>query len=150
MKDLKGVFRDLEKKIIESKWFSRGWQIYNRGTYLQLYKVNWHNHNQAGIHFETYIETPQIQQKQFPICMHAEEDCPFQRSFIKKFLAIEKHHIKNWKGYKIIDNDYHIFKKIMPLNFKNLEHRMFEEFNKLRNLEFSVEKALSAIELEKK
>ena len=148
MKDIKGVFRGLEQKIIESKWFSSGWQIYNRGEYLQLYKTTWHNQNQGGIHFETYIETPQIKQKQFPICMHAEEDCPFQRFFIKRFLELEKHRIKSWKGYKIIDKDYHIFNKIMPLNFKNLEQRMFEEFNKLRNLEVSVEKALSSIALE--
>lgn len=76
MKDVKGVFRNLEKMLEQAKWFDDGWEIYNRGNYLQLYKENWFNHNQGGIHFETFIETPQIKQKQFPVCMHVEEDCP--------------------------------------------------------------------------
>ena len=48
------------------------WNIYNRGEYLQLYKDGWYNHNQGGIHFETYIETREIKNKEFPICVHAE------------------------------------------------------------------------------
>ena len=44
-------------------------EIYNRGDYLQLYKMNWHNNSQGGVHFET-IEAAQIKQKKFPIvCM---------------------------------------------------------------------------------
>jgi hypothetical protein len=60
MKDIKNIFQGLEKKLRQSSWFEDGWQIYNRGPYLQLYKSNWHNQNQGGIHFETYIESPQI------------------------------------------------------------------------------------------
>ena len=54
----------------QSKWFDEEWEIYNRGVYLQLYKSGWHNYNQGGIHFETYIEAPQIKQKPFQfVCM---------------------------------------------------------------------------------
>ena len=60
MKDIKGVFRNLENLIRGSRWFENEWEIYNSGTYLQLYKKNWHNENQGGIHFETYIGDSQI------------------------------------------------------------------------------------------
>lgn len=145
MKDIKNIFRNLEKKLKQSSWFEDDWEIYNRGAYLQLYKVNWHNQKQGGIHFETYIETPQIKQKVFPVCMHAEEDCPSQREFIQKFLDIEEDRIKRWKGYQIIGNGYHICQRTMPLNFKNLEQRLFEELNRLRLLETGVEQALCAL-----
>jgi hypothetical protein len=76
MKDLKIIFRNLQSKLEQSSWFADGWEIYNRGVYLQLYKDTWYNDSQGGVHFETYIEAPQLRQKAFPICMHAEEDCP--------------------------------------------------------------------------
>ena len=147
MKNIKKIFCSLEKKISQSKWFCNDWKIYNRGTYLQLYKSTWYNHNQGGIHFETYIEDEQIKEKKFPICMHAEEDCPSQREFIEKFLEIESDKIKSWKGYKIINRDYNIFMKINPLNFKNIEQRIFEEFSNLRKLEFGVDQALSSLQM---
>ena len=56
MKDVKNIFRNLEKKLENAKWFNDDWEIYNRGPYLQLYKVDWYSHNQSGIHFETFIE----------------------------------------------------------------------------------------------
>ena len=78
MKDIKNIFRGLEKLLKEAKWFDEDWEIYNRGPYLQLYKTTWFNHNQGGIHFETSIEAPQLKEKAFPIATHAEEDCPSQ------------------------------------------------------------------------
>lgn len=148
MKDIKNVFRNLEKKLREANWFEDGWDIYNRGPYLQLYKANWHNQNQGGIHFETFIEAREIKQKAFPICMHAEEDCPSQPDFIDKFLALEGDRIKSWKGYQTIGKGYHICQRTLPLNFKNLELRIFEELNRLRQLESGVEQALSELNTE--
>ena len=145
MKNIKNIFRNLEKKLEQSKWFGDDWEIYNRGVYLQLYKVNWYNENQGGIHFETYIEAPQIKQKSFPVCMHAEEDCPSQPVFIQKILDMEGDRIKNWKGYQASGKGYVICQRILPLNLKNLEQRLFEEFNRLRQLEASVEKVLLSI-----
>lgn len=145
MKDVKNIFRNLEKQLRQSKWFDEDWDIYNRGEYLQLYKSGWYNHNQGGIHFETYIEAPQIKQKVFPICMHAEEDCPSQSAFIQKFLEIEGDRIRGWKGYQIIGEGYHICQRTLPLNTKNLEQRIFEELNRLRQLESGVTKALALL-----
>jgi len=145
MKDLKNTFRNLENKLKQASWFEDDWEIYNRGAYLQLYKSDWHNHNQGGIHFETYIEAPQIKQKSFPVCMHAEEDCPSQPEFIQKFLEIEGDRIKSWKGYQTGGKGFSICQKTLPLNFKNLEQRLFEELNRLRQLEASVEQALQAL-----
>ena len=145
MKDIKKIFRNLEKKLNQSNWFEDDWEIYNRGVYLQLYKADWHNQNQGGIHFETYIEAPQIKQKTFPICMHAEDDCPSQSEFIQKFLELEGEHIQSWKGYQVVGKGYSICQRTLPLNFKNLEQRLFEEFNRLRQLETGVEQALRAL-----
>ncbi|NRA45594.1 MAG: hypothetical protein HRU09_11620 [Oligoflexales bacterium] len=145
MKDVKSVFRNFEKKIRQASWFDDSWDIYNRGDYFQLYKTNWFNENQGGIHFETFIEAPQLKQKEFPICMHAEEDCPAQQEFIDKFLDIEGKRIKSWKGYQTIGKGYHICKRTLPLNFKNLEQRLYEEFNRLRQLEAGVDSVLRSI-----
>ncbi|AIW19078.1 hypothetical protein F0267_21485 [Vibrio coralliilyticus] len=145
MKDVKGVFRNLEKMLQQASWFDDGWEIYNRGNYLQLYKENWFNHNQGGVHFEIFIEAPQIKQKQFPVCVHAEEDCPSQSEFIRQLKELEGERIQGWKGYKTLDNSYGICQRTLPLNFKNLEQRLFEEFNRLRMLEDSIEKVLQRL-----
>ncbi|MGY3571213.1 hypothetical protein [Vibrio paucivorans] len=145
MKDIKGVFRNLEKMLEKANWYNDGWEIYNRGDYLQLYKQNWFNQNQGGVHFETYIEAAQIKQKSFPICMHAEEDCPSQSEFIRQFLEQEASQIKSWKGYKTLDSSYGICQRTLPLNFKNLEQRLFEEFNRLRMLEASIDQILNRL-----
>ena len=102
MKNSKTVFRNLEKRLEQSSWFTDDWYIYNRGEYLQLYKDGWHNHNQGGVHFETFIEAREMKRKEFPICVHAEEDCPSQERFIQELLAIEGDRIKSWKGYKTV------------------------------------------------
>ncbi len=145
MKDPKNIFLNLEKKLKQSSWFEDGWEIYNRGVYLQLYKENWHNHNQGGIHFETYIETPQIKQKAFPVCMHAEKDCPSQPEFIQKFLELEGDRINSWKGYQTVGKGYSICQRTLPLNLKKLEQRLCEEFNLLRQLESGVERVLRTL-----
>ena len=145
MKDVKGVFRNLEKKLEQSSWFGDEWEIYNRGVYLQLYKTGWHNENQGGVHFETYIEAPQVKQKAFPICMHAEEDCPSQPAFIEHFMALEGDRIRGWKGYQAIGKGFSICQRKLPLNFKNLEDRLIEEFNRLRQLEGGIDQVLGEL-----
>ena len=145
MKNSKSIFRNLEKRLLQSSWFVNGWNIYNRGEYLQLYKDGWYNHNQGGIHFETYIETREIKNKEFPICVHAEGDCPSQERFIEKLLTLEGARIKSWKGYKVVGKGYVICERKLPLRSKNLEERIFQELNRLRQLEDGIEEALNEI-----
>lgn len=135
MKDIKKIFQSFEKKLRSASWFDDQWAIYNRGPYLQLYKVNWFNNNQSGVHFETYIEKPQIRDKRFPICLHAEEDCPSYTEFIETLVAHSGDQIRSWKGYEVSKGTYSVCERNMPLNFKNLEDRLLEEFNRLRRLE---------------
>ena len=145
MKNSKLVFRNLEKRLVQSSWFKNGWNIYNRGEYLQLYKDDWHNHNQGGIHFETFIEAREIRQKEFPVCLHAEEDCPFQQRFIHELLAIEGERIRSWKGYKTSGKGYSICERKLPLKSKNLDQRIYEELSRLRKLEAGIEEALNRV-----
>ena len=145
MKNSKSIFRNLEKRLLQSSWFVNGWNIYNRGEYLQLYKDGWYNHNQGGIHFETYIETREIKNKEFPICVHAEGDCPSQERFIEKLLTLEGARIKSWKGYKVVGKGYVICERKLPLRSKNLEERIFQELNRLRQIEEGIEEALNEI-----
>jgi len=147
VKNSKNVFRSLEKKLMKASWFRDDWNIYNRGEYLQLYKDGWHNENQGGIHFETYIEAREIRQKAFPICVHAEEDCPAQAQFIQELLALEGDRIRGWKGYKTVGKGYTICVRKMPLNSKNLDQRIFEELSRLRQLEAGIQEALSRVTL---
>lgn len=145
MKDVKGVFSNLEKMQQNANWFEDSWKIYNRGEYLQLYKQNWFNENQCCVHFETYIEGPQVKQKAFPICMHAEEDFTSQAEFAGQFKELEGSRIAGWKGYKTLDNSYGICHRTLPLKFKNLEQCLFEEFNRLRALESNIDKVLDRL-----
>ena len=117
MKEVKSKFKRLEQKISDACWFREDWEIYNRGPYLQLFKSNWHNGNQGGIHFETYIEGPQLKKKSFPVCFHAEEDCPSQSLFVEKLLELEGNRIRSWKGYNVGGQGYSICQKSLPLNF---------------------------------
>ena len=145
MKDVKNVFRSLEKKLREARWFDETWDIYNRGNYLQLYKDNWYNGNQGGVHFETFIEAPQLKAKAFPICLHAEEDCPKQARFIQTLLELEGARIQSWKGYETIGDGYAICQRTLPLNVKNLEDRLIEELNRLRQLEATIDQILRTL-----
>ena len=146
MKNVKNIFRNVEEKLSSMSWFNDDWEIYNRGDYLQLYKTNWYNGNQGGVHFETYIEASQIKDKSFPILMHAEEDCPAQQDFIRKFLDAEGELIRSWKGYQTIGSGYSICKRKMALNSKNIEQRIVEELSRLRKLESTVDRVLAEIE----
>ena len=145
MKNAKAVFRNLERRLFQARWFQDDWNIYNRGEYLQLYKDGWHNENQGGVHFETYIEAREIRQKQFPICVHAEEDCPAQARFIEELLALEGDRIRGWKGYKTVGRGYTVCIRTLPLNLKNLDQRIFEELSRLRKLEAGIEEALRRV-----
>ena len=146
MKDLKLIFKNFEKSLRASAWFDDSWEIYNRGVYLQLYKRNWFNDNQGGVHFETFIEAPQIKKKSFPICFHAEGECPEQQAFISRFLEAHGEEIRAWKGYRVQGDGYRVCQRDLPLNTKNLEQRLFEEFNRLRQLESGIDQALEGIQ----
>jgi len=97
------------------------------------------------VHFETYIEAREIRQKAFPICLHAEEDCPAQARFIQELLALEGDRIKGWKGYKTVGTGYTVCFRQMPLKSKNLDQRIFEELSRLRQLEASIQEALDRV-----
>ena len=145
MKDVKNTFRRLQSKLMESRWFNDEWQIYNRGPYMQLYKANWYNDNQSGVHFETYIEAREIKLKRFPVCLHAEEDCPSQQTFIEKLIEMESSRIRSWKGVELVGEGYSVCEKSIPLNVKNLEDRLYTELNQLRQLEDSIDQILSTL-----
>jgi len=146
MKDVKAVFRNLEKMLRQAAWFEDGWEIFNRGSYMQLYKSNWYNANQGGVHFETFIEDAQFRQKAFPISLHAEEDCPSQQRFIEALIDSERGRIQGWKGYRLVGKGYTVCERSLPLNFKALEQRLLQEFSQLRELEGAVEQTLTQLE----
>jgi len=146
LKDVKAVFRNLETMLRQATWFEDGWEIFNRGSYMQLYKSNWHNANQGGVHFETFIEDAQFRQKAFPISVHAEADCPSQQRFIEALIESERGRIQGWKGYKLVGRGYTVCERILPLSFKALEQRLLQEFNQLRELEGAIDQTLTRLE----
>ncbi|MCE2950214.1 MAG: hypothetical protein ACK515_10585 [bacterium] len=146
MKDVKAVFRNVETMLRQTTWFEHGWEIFNRGAYMQLYKSNWYNASQGGVHFETFIEDAQLRQKAFPIALHAEADCPSQQRFIEALVESERGRIQGWKGYRLVGRGYTVCERILPLNFKALEQRLLQEFNQLRELEAAVDQTLTRLE----
>ena len=148
LKDVKNTFRNVEKMLKHSRWFDDEWGVYNRGPYLQLYKSNWYNHNNSGVHFETFIEAAQLKKKAFPVLMHAEEDCPFQMEFIKRFLDLEGSRIAKWSGWSIENQGYSVLQKIVPLGVKKLENRIYEELCQLQLLAASIDQTLTTLSKE--
>ena len=140
MRDFKVVFRDLQKYIENARWFDDSWEIYNRGVYLQLARDNWFNHNQGGIHFETYIEGPEIRRGVVPVHLHAEDDVPQQALFIERFLEEESARLKSWKGYEVVGSGYSICQRNIPIKTKQLADRLFQEIDRLRQLEDTISK----------
>ena len=145
MKNLKPVFREFEHNLRKASWFSEGWEIYNRGVYLQLSKEGWHNERQSGIHFETYVEAPQVRECIVPIYLHAETDVPDQTDFIERLLIREGGRIQSWKGYEVVGHGYSICQRVLPLNLKHLAARLYEEFNRLRQLESAIDDTIAEL-----
>ena len=131
-----------------SRWFDDEWAVYKRGRYLQLYKSGWYNHNNSGVHFETFIETAHVNKKAFPILMHAEEDCPLQTEFIKRFLDFERNRLANWNGWSIEGEGYKVLQKTVPLDVKKLEDRIYAEFCQLQVLGASIDRTLATLSRE--
>ena len=77
--------------------------------------------------------------------VHAEEDCPSQQAFIEGLLELEGDRIRSWKGYKAVGKGYSVCERMLPLNFKNLEDRLLEEFNRLRQLEAGIDQLLQTL-----
>ena len=100
----------------------------------------------AGYISKLYIEAPQVKKKSFPICFHAEEECPVQQTFISRFLESHGDEIRGWKGYRVQGDGYRVCQRELPLNTKNLEQRLVEEFNRLRQLEVGIDQALQDIQ----
>ena len=76
--------------------------------------------------------------------MHAEEDCPSQTEFIRRFLDLEGDRIEKWKGYSIEATGYSVLRKTLPLGLNKLEDRIFEELSQLKLLSASIDEALIA------
>ena len=145
MKDVQKIFRNVDNQLRQASWFGEDWRTFNRRPYIQLYKSNWFNENNSGIHFETFIDTPQPKNKAFPVLIHTVEDCMHRAEFVHQFLELEKERIKAWGGYSFHDQGYTIFKKTLTLNFKNLENRIFGEFSQLWLLAESIDETLLSI-----
>ena len=146
MKDIKSVFRNLQGMLKDMAWFDDDWEIYNRGVYMQLYKSNWYNSAQGGIHFETFIEDAQCRMKTFPICFHAEDDCPFRQRFMDELIKSEGQRIQGWRGYRLVRKGYTICERMLTLNFKGLEERLLQDFNQLRQLQDAIDRTLIQLE----
>ena len=77
--------------------------------------------------------------------MHAEEDCPSQSEFMERFLRLESERIKSWKNYQIDGSGFTVLHRKLPLNYKNLEQRIYTELSVLRQLEDGIERTLSEL-----
>ena len=106
---------------MDARWFQNGWNIYNRGEYLQLYKDTWYNHDQGGSILKPTSNPRKTTKGVSHLFMQSRIVCTI--SVIKELLAPEGHRIQGWKGYKIIGKGYSICERILPLNSKNSEQR---------------------------
>ena len=143
MKDIRNIFRRLEKLLKEAKWFDDEWEIYNRGPYLQLYKSNWYNHNQGGIHFETSIEAPQLKSKSFDRDARRGELPVTAEFFLERFLLLERDRIARWNTYQIQTSENTVVSEYCLL-ITNLEQRIYGELNQLRQLADGIDQTLQA------
>ena len=68
-----------------------------------------------------------------------------QEICLKKLFRLENDRLNQWKGYERLGGEYNIIQKTLPLNYKNLEKRLFDEFSQLRKLANSVDEILNSI-----
>ena len=78
--------------------------------------------------------------------MHAEEDCPSRQSFLERFLLLERDRISRWNTYQIQASENTIVQRVLPLNYKNLEQRIYGELNQLRQLADGVDQTLQDLQ----
>ena len=76
--------------------------------------------------------------------MHAKEDCPWQTEFIKNFLDLEGNRITECTGWSIEDKGYSVLQKIMPLDVKRLEGRIYAELCQLQVLATRIDRTLAS------
>ncbi len=145
MRDFKSVFKELENNLRRAKWFTGDWDIYNRGVYMQVYKRNWFNDNQGGIHFETYVEDYELKDKLVPIHMHVEDEFPAQEEFIRKFTETARRTIEGWKGYKVYGTGYLVCQRKLPLDPQKLASSLLEEFGKLQQLSAAIDQTIGQV-----
>ena len=101
MKNVKSIFRSVEEKLNSLSWFNDDWEIYNRGDYLQLAKVNWYNGNQGGVHFETYIEASQIKEKLFLFLCMQKKTARRRENLFKNSLSLKVNVLKAGKDIRL-------------------------------------------------
>jgi len=145
VRDFKPVFKEIERSLERQKWFSSDWRIYNRGVYMQVYKNNWFNDDQGGIHFETYVEKDELAEKQVPIHMHVESDFPKDEEFVRLFTGLARPVIEGWKGYKVQGTGYMICQRKLPLDPQSLQSRLVEEFGRLQELAPMIDRTISDV-----
>ena len=122
MKNIKGVFRNLERLLSNAKWFGDDWHIYNRGEYLQLYKGSWHNDNQGGVHFETFIRRVRFDRRRSRFASTRKKTAPAR--FIQELVALEGKRMQTWKG-RCRAGLQHL-RADATAGYQELEQRLFE------------------------
>lgn len=135
------LFQQLRKEIKKQGWFTDEWEIYLEGTYLQVYKKNWHNKQLHGIHFEINVDNEAKEKNMFPIMLHAEQEVPRKAVFSDAFFVAAAPWLKKLSEYEQKTNDYTLLKKELPLNIHLLQ-KVLDEIDRLIVLVKPIDQAL--------
>lgn len=133
------LFKKLERALTSQPWFSDGWIIYtghfSEGIFLQLYKAEWHNHNQRGIHLETWVSIDGVRNGSVPVVLHVEREAPYRKGLNHLLVERGTGLMTSWPGYSVsCTNVMERFIHRFPLSRNTLVKRLTEEFTRVQEI----------------
>lgn len=144
------LFKKLERAITGRPWFSDGWIIYtghfSEGIFLQLYKAGWHNHNQRGIHLETWVSIDGVRNRSVPVVLHIERETPHREEVNRLLVERGTGLMTSWPGYSVSrSNVMERFIHRIPLSRNTLVRQLTTEFNRVQEIGAIIDEAFAEI-----
>lgn len=123
------LFDELVERIASAPWFTEEWFITREGNYIHVAKTNWHDDKGQGVHFEVYVGDTELEEKQFPILVHAETDVPNREQFVNRMRIALRYHIPSFMRET---DEYTILKEMHPLDQKTFVKEVLDALEELQ------------------
>ncbi len=148
LKSLQQKFEKVQKLLQSKAWFIKGkWLVAQHpfpelkpdGVTLHVFKKNWFNDENLGIHFESYLDLNSKKQKKTYITFHALQYEYFpktkisRKKFSQQLVDAIYDEVNNWDGYSFRAGKYGLqpFTKFLDASSLKFEEDLVREFERL-------------------
>ena len=140
--DLRNLFRAIEDEIRQQEWFTRDWQIFVAGAFIQIFKNSWRNEKHNGIHFEIYYGKYEIKGKSMKIILHIEGNIKNKEQFAKQLYELSKEELKRLTDYTVRGKGVTFLIKEIKVDEKTIVDKITKELNRIVFLGKYIDKLL--------